>query len=60
MERGGDALKFVVALYRKQAREGRLFFHEHPESASSWGLKEVQELAEDEGVEVAVAGMCMY
>ena len=53
-------LKFVVSLYRKQIEEGRYFLHEHPLRASSWGMKEVQDVCGVGGVRIVVGDQCMY
>ena len=53
-------MKFVAGLYRRQMREGRLFLHEHPAGASSWMLKEIKELCEEDGVETVIGDQCMY
>ena len=44
-------MKFVVKLYRKQLEAGRVFVHEHPATAKSWGLDKVQELTQEHGVD---------
>ena len=51
-------LRFCFKLYRKQIAAGRYFLHEHPASASSWELHEVQELMQDPNVFQVVAHMC--
>ena len=51
-------LRFCFKLYRKQIAAGRYFLHEHPASASSWELHEVQELMQDPNVFEVVAHMC--
>ena len=50
-----EHIKFVVAMRRRQVREGKWFLREHPAGASSWGLAQTQELQEEEGV-LTVAG----
>jgi len=55
-----EHIKFVISLYRLQVREGRLFLHEHPAGASSWGLKMVQDLMKEEGVVTSIADQCQY
>ena len=39
--------------------DGRLFLHEHPAGASSWGLKEIMQLGETEGVNTIVVHQCI-
>ncbi len=53
-------IRFVVAIYRLQMRNGRWFLHEHPASATSWGLREVQQLRAENEVMAAEADQCMY
>ena len=53
-------MRFVIDLYRRQMREGRLFLHEHPAGATSWGLEMVKKLLEEEGVFTTVADQCEY
>ena len=53
-------MKFVIQLYRKQLEAGRVFLHEHPASAKSWSLAEVQDLAREQGVTIYRADQCMY
>ena len=49
-----------MSLNRKQLEGGRLFLHEHPAGASSWGLEEVRGLEKEMGVTVVTADQCMY
>ncbi len=37
-------LNFVAELYRDQVLGGRFFLHEHPDGASSWEEKVMQEV----------------
>ena len=55
-----DHIKVMAEIYRIQIEGGRWFLHEHPASATSWGLKVIQELAKQPGVEISVADQCMY
>ena len=55
-----EHIKFMIAVYRRQLREGRWFLHEHPDRASSWVLDEVRKLMLGEGVVTTVAHQCMY
>ena len=41
-------------------RSGRCFFHEHPASASSWGLSETQELEEFSGAWKCKFDQCQF
>ena len=42
-------VRFCVILYKMQAREGRYWLHEHPRTATSWHMDEVQELLRQNG-----------
>ena len=53
-------IKFVMAMYKLQWEEGRYFLHEHPAEASSWYMKEVQDVMNLDGVQVTKADQCMY
>ena len=55
-----EHIRFVVTLYAEQLRNGRWFVHEHPHTASSWDLEEIQQLSQKMGVHIAVADQCMY
>ena len=37
-------MRFCIEIYEEQLREGRLFLHEHPASATSWEMEEVKQL----------------
>ena len=53
-----EQLRFCFRLYRKQIKAGRYFLHEHPATASSWEIHEVQELIKEPDVFAVVAHMC--
>ena len=53
-------ISFIVAIYRRQLREGRWFLREHPVNATSWALEEVRKLMEEEGVICTIADQCVY
>ena len=53
-------MMFVITLYRKQIKEGRVFLHEHPAHATSWSMREVKKLAQTQGVLIYEADQCMY
>ena len=59
-DEGVEHMKFVVQLYRNQLSAGRVFLHEHPAGAKSWGLAEVQKLGTEAGVAIYHADQCMY
>ena len=45
-----DHQLFAYKMYTKQTEGGDYFVHEHPESASSWELKQTLELLNKPGV----------
>ena len=53
-------LLFCVALYRAQMEGGRLFLHEHPDTAWSWEHPEMVELAHEEGVMRVLSHGCAF
>ena len=53
-------IRFVVELYREQIEGGRYFLHEHPDGASSWTLKCVEELLKVEGVQRVIGDQCQF
>ena len=59
-QEGVDHLEFIVSLYRKQVRAGRIFLHEHPKNATSWMLDAVKRMVKEEGVVVVEADQCMF
>jgi hypothetical protein len=53
-------LAFVCELYQAQMDHGRYFLHEHPDTATSWGVECIQSLREQAGVERVVGHQCQY
>ena len=53
-------LLFVLDVYKWQARRGKYFLHEHPWTATSWRVEEVQELLQRSGVEAVRGDSCQY
>ena len=49
-----------IELYRYQMSKSRFFLHEHPWSASSWKLWEVDTVAQDEMVHVVRSDLCRF
>ena len=45
MEEAKVHIEFCMKIYRYQLRKGRYFLHEHPQTAKSWRLECVEELA---------------
>ena len=57
---GMDLLLFAIQCYWDQIERGMFFLHEHPATASSWGLTALQELEAYPGVHVVTADMCRW
>ena len=55
---GMDHIKFCIKLYTRQMEAGRYWLHEHPWSAKSWQIPEMEELLRDPRVQVAYADQC--
>ena len=59
-ERAKVHLEFSVKVYRAQMRAGRYFVHEHPQTATSWKVPEIDALANSPMVMKAYANMCAF
>ena len=59
-QQGLSHLEYAVQLYWEQISRGRFFLHEHPATATSWGLPMVQELERHPGVQVVTGDMCRW
>ena len=55
-----EHIRFMIEIYKVQLHEGRWFLHEHPASASSWDLEEMNDMEQKEKVKIYVADQCMY
>ena len=53
-------LKFMCRLYKSQIEQGRYFLHEHPASALSWKVREMEILVAHPLVNSVVGDQCMY
>ena len=53
-------LQFCALLYNYQLRHGYHFLHEHPWSAKSWMIPEIQELLNKPNVELVETHMCRF
>ena len=53
-------IQFCLRVFRLQRARGAYFLMEHPESADSWQIPEVEEFLKSEGVMLSVADQCMY
>ena len=60
LQEGLEHMRFVVTLYEKQVRAGRVFVHENPARAKSWVLPEIRKMMRTNGVNVYDADQCMY
>ncbi len=60
MTEGKVLLGCSLGVYAWQMRRGRYFVHEHPASASSWALPEVNELRCADGVSTVVCDACVF
>ena len=59
-QEGIDLLLFATQCYWDQIERGMFFLHEHPATASSWGMDALQELEAHPGVHVVTADMCRW
>ena len=55
-----EHIRFCIKLYRMQMGNGRYWLHEHPWSAKSWQIPEMEELLKDPKVQVAYADQCQF
>ena len=55
-----EHIKCCITLYKLQMDEGRYWLHEHPWSARSWQIPEMEELLKDPRVQVAYADQCQF
>ena len=53
-------LDFCAHLYRIQHEGGRLFLHEHPDTASSWKEESIREVAAIKDVLYVEADQCAF
>jgi len=60
IDEGTTHLKFCMELYRIQIDQGLYFLHEHPWSAKSWALSEVQNVLQDPSVVCVRGDMCCF
>ena len=59
-QEGLTHLEFAVQLYWEQISRGRFFIHEHPATASSWGLPLIQELERHPEAQILTGDMCRW
>ena len=53
-------LNFACQLYELQHRQGRVFIHEHPQSARSWAEDSIQKLLKIPGVSKYQLDLCRF
>ena len=53
-------LEFAAKLYKLQIQEGRHLLHEHPESASPWYERCIDEIVQKEGAMSVMGDQCCY
>ena len=59
-QQGLSHLEYAVQLYWEQISRGRFFIHEHPATATSWGLPLIKELERHPGVQIVTGDMCRW
>ena len=59
-QQGLSHLEYAVQLYWEQISRGRFFIHEHPATATSWGLPLIRELERHPGVQIVTGDMCRW
>ena len=59
-QEGMELLIFATQCYWDQIERGMFFLHEHPATASSWGIDAVKELEAHPGVHVVTSDMCRW
>ncbi len=55
-----ELLIFACKAYKAQMRGGRVFLHEHPDSAQSWMTEEIAEVMDSPGVVRKRLDMCRF
>ena len=60
LEGAKDHVRWVMKIRTLQLREGRYFLFEHPRSATSWKMPEVEKVAGMDGVEKVRTDMCRF
>ena len=53
-------IQFCIEIYQMQMDIGKFFLHEHPDSASSWKLPEVQRMMNNRKVRIVKCDMCTF
>ena len=60
MREARELLGFACKLYSMQVDGGRVFMHEHPNTATSWGEEPIKELMKNPQVDKYILDMCCY
>ena len=60
LEAAKEHVRFCIRLYRLQRNAGRYFLHEHPRTATSWKMEEVQELLHMPDILRAESDQCRF
>ena len=60
LEAGKRHIRVCCAEYTAQHKAGKYFVHEHPHTATSWSMPEVQALLKLDGVQVIIVDMCAF
>ena len=53
-------MQFCMEIYQMQMDRGKFFLHEHPDSATSWKLQEVQKMMNHRKVRTVKCDMCTF
>jgi hypothetical protein len=57
---GRILLGFALGVYEWQVQRGKYFLHEHPASASSWAMPEVDAVRQMNGVSTVITDACVF
>ncbi len=60
LESAKDHVRWVMKLCALQVRENRYFLFEHPKTATSWKMAEVERVSRMDGVGVVTTHMCAF
>ena len=60
MKKAEVHIQFCITLYEIQRRAGRYYLHEHPRTATSWGLKGIQRFKQYADTQFIHCNMCQF
>ena len=60
LESAKDHVRWVMRVCALQHREGRYLLYEHPATATSWQMAEVQKVAKLDRVQIVTLHMCAF